>query len=327
MNNPDDVDQSKPKPKPFTYPPARTYLIPVFAVIVLSFFALYKQNTKLEHQIQDIKFAQDTLSHQNQSLAKSVIETTKAFQFVKKTVEKKSSPNDQTQDYLLEKARYYLELAKINAHFAFHKETTISLLIAADETLAQSTHPNMINLRQAITDDIQRLKALSQTDPLSILMTLEAIKKNLFNLPFKTPLSETKTNPSPSSHPSSTWQKAWQDSLAQLEKLVVLRKHESTEDITLLNPLYKNILKETILMQLQVAIFAIIENQEPLYQSALNEAILDISRIFDVHDARTQQIIQELNRLKHLSLSQPQPTIGQALDMVNQLIQNKEGRP
>ncbi len=67
---------------------------------------------------------------------------------------------DQKQDWLLLKARYYLELAQINAHWSDDQQVTIALLQQADALLRTIPDQQLFTVRQAIAQEITQLQVL-----------------------------------------------------------------------------------------------------------------------------------------------------------------------
>ena len=70
----------------------------------------------------------------------------------------------QNQDWLLLKARYYLELAQMNTHWSDNYNAAISLLQQADKLLEQLSSPKIFDVRQAIAKEISQLKAIPTVD-------------------------------------------------------------------------------------------------------------------------------------------------------------------
>ncbi|KTC85106.1 uroporphyrinogen-III C-methyltransferase [Legionella brunensis] len=227
----------------------------------------------------------------------------------------------QKQDWILLKARYYLELAQINAHWSDDQQTTIALLQQADTLLAALSYQQVLTIRQAIAQEIAQLQVLPKVDVAGLLSQLDAAKNNLSNLPLKKPISHPQSHDT-NGKTSSEWRDQLRDSINSLGKLVVIRRHEENVE-PLLSPLQQAMLQEVIRLNLEEAQWAILQNNSSVYQLALTQAINAIKRTFDETASSTQALIKQLQALQQQKLNLAKPVIGKALPLLNQLIDNK----
>lgn len=232
----------------------------------------------------------------------------------------------QNNDWLLLKVRYCLELAQINAHWSDNFNTTVALLQQADELLKHINASKIFTIRQAIAKEIAQLKSIPSIDIAGILSQLDAAQLSINTLSIQSLVEqhEVKNNNSTSEKSSKTgWRSRLQDSMSFLEKLVVIRRNN--ENIQpLISPLYESALKESIRLNLQEAQWAVLNNNPAVYQLALNQAITNIKRAFNVTSHNTAALIKQLNDLQNIKLTQEKPVIGQAISLLNQMIDNKE---
>lgn len=232
----------------------------------------------------------------------------------------------QNNDWLLLKVRYCLELAQINAHWSDNFNTTVALLQQADELLKHINASKIFTIRQAIAKEIAQLKSIPIIDIAGILSQLDAAQLSINTLSIQSLVEqhEVKNNNSTPEKSSKTgWRRRMQDSMSFLEKLVVIRRNN--ENIQpLISPLYESALKESIRLNLQEAQWAVLNNNPAVYQLALNQAITNIKRAFNVTSHNTAALIKQLNDLQNIKLTQEKPVIGQAISLLNQMIDNKE---
>jgi uroporphyrin-3 C-methyltransferase len=236
----------------------------------------------------------------------------------------------QNQNWLLLKARYYLELAQINAHWNNSFDATISLLQQSDQLLLQLNDPKIFEIRQAIAKDIAELKATPRMDLAGTLSQLDAAQNSLEDLSIASALSDMKPTspaaetPTTSENKTSVWRLRWQDSMNVLSKLVVIRRND--EQIKpLISPALETILKENIRLNLQEAQWAVLNNNTEAYQLVLNQAIKTLKKNFNENAANTAALIKKLNELQQIQLTQKKPEVGvNSLPLLNQLIDSKE---
>ncbi|QBR85041.1 hypothetical protein E3983_12165 [Legionella israelensis] len=232
----------------------------------------------------------------------------------------------ENQDWMLLKARYYIELAQINAHWSDNVSTTVALLKQADMILSHINTSEVFNIRQAIAREIAQLKSKPKIDVAGLLSQLDAAQQTVRKLPLaltEKKLTEATNHQNASNETPRTWRKRLQDSVSLLEKLVVIRRHD--EDIKpLLSPLYVAVIKETIQLNLQEVQWAVLNNNHQVYQIALNQAIENIKRHFDTSATITSHLIQQLNQLKNINLNQKTININESLPLLNNFIEHKK---
>jgi uroporphyrin-3 C-methyltransferase len=111
-----------------------------------------------------------------------------------------------------------------------------------------------------------------------------------------------------------------------LNKLVVVRR--DNEDIKpLSSPLFASILKESIRLNLQEAQWAILNNNSMAYQFALTQAVLTLKKGFNEHLSNKTALLNQLRELQKINLPQESPSVGEALPLINQLIEQKQAKP
>ena len=230
----------------------------------------------------------------------------------------------QSKDWLLLKVRYYLELAQINAQWSDNWQTTSALLQQADTQLATIHDQRLFNVRKTIASEIAELKAMPKPDTAGLLSQLDAAFSSITQLTLKPAVTkEDENNPSDTANKSpSSWQEHMKESVSLLEKLVVVRRHN--EDIVPLpSPVYESMLREGIRLNLQEAQWAVLQNNEAVYQLSLTQAIKNIKRSFELTATNTSSLLKQLQALQQTHLVQQKPLLEQSLPLLNQVIESK----
>ena len=232
----------------------------------------------------------------------------------------------QSQNWQLLKARYYLELAQINAHWSKSFAATVAMLQQADQLLEQLNDPKVFDIRQAIAKDIAQLQALPKIDVAGILSQLDAAQNSLTDLNIPSVLNnekpETTKSPEASKGNLPVWHLHLQDSMNLLNKLVVIRRND--ENIKpLISPEFEAILKENIRLNLQEAQWAVLNRNPQVYQLVLNQALTTLKKNFNQGAQNTASLIKKLTDLQQVQLTQKKPEIGSALPLLNQIIEAK----
>ena len=230
----------------------------------------------------------------------------------------------QTKDWLLLKARYYLEMAQVNAHWSDNWQTTSALLQQTDTLLADIHDQQLFNIRQAIAKELTVLKTMPKIDIPGLLSQLDAATNMISNLPLKpTVAQDNKKNTTTDNNKTmSTWRERLRESVGLLEELVVIRHHD--EYIAPLpSPAYESMLRESIRLYLQEAQWAVLQNNEAVYQLSLVQAIKKINLSFDPGATETIALLGQLKTLQQIHLLQQKPILEQSLPLLNKLIESK----
>lgn len=230
----------------------------------------------------------------------------------------------QKQDWLLLKARYYLELAQINNQWSNDQQTTLALLKQADELLAPIANSQLFPIRQAIAEEIVKIKAQPLVDITGLLSQLDAAQSLAENLHLKprfnsNSLSANAENKS-SDNQATNWQQGLQQSKQLLEKLVVIRHRDAANNLPI-TPLQEAIMHESIHLHLQEAQWALLKGNPQLFANSLRQTIKDLKRSFDMHNENTQVLLTQLQNLQQEKIVATKQDIDQSLLLLNQLIE------
>ncbi len=305
------------------------FISTILAIIALlaALYSLYENHqqahqalNQLEQQKSDENESIETLE---QRFKQSNTAMQKQIQEMSKTIQNLAQSSQNQEDWPLFKARYYLELAQINAYWSTDQQSTIALLQQADSLLAKDSNQQIFSLRQALATEISELKALPNLDIPGLLSQLDAAQKALLNLTLKQPMNKTTLNEtSPVTKNSQSWQDQLKSSMSVLEKLVIIRHHD--EDIKpILSPLHQKLVRDSIQFNLQEAQWAIMQNSPKVYQLALTRAIEEIKRSFDNHSDSTKALINQLEALENVHLPTAKIKLEKSLSLLNQILEKR----
>lgn len=232
----------------------------------------------------------------------------------------------QKQDWLLLKARYYLEMAQINTHWSDNQQASIALLQEADAVLQDISEPQLLAVRQAIAREIAQLKALPVPDVAGLLSKLDAVRLMINQLPIRPILNKPETVSGKPAENTSTapWKKRLQDSVKLLERLVVVQKQNENFQ-PLFSPAHQALLRESIRINLQQAQWAILQKNPEVYQRSLQQVLQAVKGIFDSNTTQAGEVIRELQNLQKVILTTEKPSGAQSLTLLNQFIDSNPG--
>ena len=315
-------------------PRQKKMLAPLVAILALvlagnSFYltwSMYQQNASYASNIALLKAQQNDISAQMQAAAQNWTQTEQQLQNRIKSLSNNlhsalQQRLYQKQDWLLLKARHYLELAQVNLHWSDDSKASIALLQQADTLLGEIPDQRVFPVRQTIATDISRLQAMPVVDVAGLLSQLDAAQDLVSKLTVQSALvspASQSTTPEASASPSA-WRTKLRDNISVLEKLVVIHHHD--EDIKpMLSPMLQNILRESIRMNLQEAQWAVLQNNSQVYQLSLQRALTQIKRNFDLSANSAQALIKNLQALQQQKLNAEKPVISDSLQQLNQII-------
>lgn len=294
---------------------------------------LAEENNLLKTEVEQLKQTQMANQDQVDANAKSIQQSQSTlqdkFDHLNKRLQVAMNQRlYQNQDWLLLKARYYLELAQINSHWSDNYNAAISLLQQADKLLEQLHAPKIFEVRQAIAKEIAQFKALPAIDIAGLLGQLDAAQISVSNLTIQATIDENETgttanSETPKTANPSAWKTRFQDSVNLLEKLVVIRR-EDEQVKPLMSPLFESILRESIRLNLQEAQWAVLNSNPVVYQLAMKQATMNLKRTFNQTSPNIVALLKQLNELEQVKITQEKPTIELALPLLNQMIDNKE---
>lgn len=317
-------EQKKDKPQKDTLPfkpPMSKIALSAFILSLLSFIFLLGFYKLYWHQQQELhaQFTQLEKNHQNQLheiKEKTETQYNALNHEIQTNVQQHNLPN---QHWLLLKARYYLELAQIQAHWGNTNDLINALLQEADKTLSLFHEPQALVIRQAIAKDIAAVQNAKPIDSAGILSQLDAAQKSLSQLKM---LNKNRFEATLKANSSETndWHSHLENSLTRLSQLIVIRHHDEQQAEPLISPLLEDILKEKIALNLQEAQWAVLHENDAVYQLTLSQAIRTLKKHFGDQD----HLMASLNHLQTLKVQQQQIPIGEALPLLNQWIQKTE---
>jgi len=318
---------SKPPIKKQHVPPKpTTWLIASIAILfVLTMFFIYWQLQAIQQKTNALDTAFTLLTEQQNSnearLKAYQVNTQKtqaAWQDDLNTLNKtlKTTLKEYTNlsdDWRLLKARYLLELAVLNAHWGTDKSVTVAMLREADTFLAPIHNPKLLPVREGLAQDITEQLSAPTTDITGLLTHLSAIQTQIFDLPVIPLPTEALADK------SSEISGRMDNIIHFLKNLVVIRyRTDSLEPKPTLS--YEAMLRATVRLNLQEAVWAILEHNDTIYHLALNQAMNNLERSFSSEAAPTQALIKQIKQLNTTPLSTTASIPKQGLSALNTLI-------
>lgn len=230
----------------------------------------------------------------------------------------KDSPY-KTNDWLMQKARYYLELAKINNTWTNDFQTTLNLFSEADDTLQSIKSDEVIEVRKLIAEEKLRVATANKLDITKILVELHAIATTVQNLKIKKSSLSSEPVAAIKANTDSSWQNHLKASLAKLNELIIIRRTDESPMYSFA-PKYLAAIYANLDLNIQQIQWAIISRNQKLFNISCQQVIASIKNTFNLEDPHTRVVIEKLENIQSTDLTLTKVNIGGGLAALEKLI-------
>lgn len=239
-------------------------------------------------------------------------------------------------DWLLAEARYLLRLASQRLLIERGTGGAQALLESADRVLQSVEDPDIQRVRNAIANDIVRLKLARNVDRQGIYARLSALQNQLQDLP-SNPLRLDVSNgsglterplvvegdPPPGKVQPTVWyQTIWHSVKRVFAGLLgtVKIEHHDRPPVLLLSREEQTQLLKNLLLMLEQAKFALLHEEPEIYHSSLQQA-LDWWRDHYSHYSEYEIIKDDLRQLHQTGIVQELPSIAGSVQVLTDYIE------
>ncbi len=201
-------------------------------------------------------------------------------------------------DRVLSEVEQMLVLAGQQLQLAGNVRGALAALQAADQRLARAEKLAATPLRRAITQDMDRLKAVPQVDTVGMAVKLDGLIGQTDTLPLliaETPPGPRATRVRALDEPA--YARAARDFWEEMKGLVRIRELDTPEPV-LLSPAQSYFLRENLKLRLLAARVSLLARDESTFRDDLRATQAWIARYFD---ARARQTVAALATLKQVS--------------------------
>ncbi len=187
----------------------------------------------------------------------------------------------------------------------------------ADSRLQRMNRPAFSGLRQAINNDMSKLRALHEVDIAGINLRLNNMIAAVDRMPLayqQRGVGEVAAQVAPPKD-EKTWQKVLREIWNELRQLVRIENTEKAE-IPLLPPNQEFFLRENLKLSLLSARLALLSRDESSFRQGLKTAQLWTTRYFDAKSSESKRMSEELKKLTASDISINLPDISDSLQAV-----------
>ncbi|HEX4859462.1 MAG TPA: uroporphyrinogen-III C-methyltransferase [Usitatibacteraceae bacterium] len=221
-------------------------------------------------------------------------------------------------EWLLAEIEQTLNIASRELTLAGNVRSALIALQAADQRLVRSDKPHLVNLRRAINQDSERLKALPILDSAGISVKLDNLMTLVPTLPLAVPdvpVAELNREAAPAAAGETWVARLARDFWQEMKELIRIREINAG-DPALIAPRQSYFLRENLKLRLLAARTALIARDEVNYKEDLKVARELLGRYFDPKAKVNQNAQQLLRQLADNPLSIATPDITASLNAV-----------
>jgi uroporphyrin-3 C-methyltransferase len=180
--------------------------------------------------------------------------------------------------------------------------------------------PELVAVDNSLSNDIASLQSISVVDQTDLILKIDAIAKKVEALPLvarefvkEEKVPETKSSVAD----GSLWRRVLQSVIDALSDIVSIRR-QTTDPLLL--PEQENILRLNISAKLLEAEFAVMQKQNVLYQTSLDNVERLIDHYFAANNVAIADILSSLDKLKQVDLRPKLPSLTASISAVMDVI-------
>ena len=230
-------------------------------------------------------------------------------------------------DRMLAEVEQLLILASQQLQLAGNVKGALIALEAADQRLSRADKLQAANLRRALNQDMERLKALPLVDTVGLAVKLDGLVQAADTLPLV--VSETlppaRPGPRAKAPEESGWMRALRDFWEEMKGLVRIRELE-TNEAALVSPAQAYFLRQNLKLRLLAARVALLARDEPSYRDDVKASQAWIAKYFDAKARPTIVAQATLKQLAESPVSIVVPDINASLSAVRSARAAREKR-
>lgn len=251
---------------------------------------------------------------------------------LRETQQKITSTDEQQNQWMLAEAEYLIRQASYKLHYTDNAKTIVALLQAADRQVLAMNDSSLQSLRQAISNDINAVRASGALDIEGVTIKLQSLKPLVAELELATVQlpdgEEAETSEvagDSTEEETSGWQRFKDSFSSALSQYYTVHRYDESMK-PFISPQHDALLRQNILLNLQTAQLAAIQHNDAMYQSALSEIEDWVSQYFKSEPATTTAFMQQLDELVQMSVALNLPQQLESLRVIEQMTGRQTSR-
>lgn len=220
------------------------------------------------------------------------------------------------EERLIAEVEQLISIANQQLQLVGNIKPALLALQTADSRLQQIDTPQVIALRKAVSQDIQRLRSLPYIDIVGMSAKLESLAVSVDELALVSDRHPQPTSVQAPDWEASSWQKlayeVWQD----IKDIIRLERIDRPEP-PLLAPEQNYFLRENIKLRLLSARIALLQHDEQTYKADLRAAEKWLLEHFDMRESSSKLMLSTIRQLSADNIVIEVPDINDTLALVS----------
>jgi uncharacterized protein HemX/uroporphyrinogen-III synthase len=220
-------------------------------------------------------------------------------------------------DWMLAEVDYLLTIANRRLRFERDIPAAVTALEEADARLRSLQDPALVPVRETIANELERLRAVPPVDRSGLALQITALMRSVPELPLTAELDQRPAGEAAPAQPATAapvtgWRELvaamWED----IKGLVTVRRRDGAVQ-PLLPPEQRYYLQQNLALKLETARLALLQRDEAVYRTTLEEAERWTREYFNAGSAQGEAFLQGLARLQQAEIAPELPDIGGSL--------------
>lgn len=231
------------------------------------------------------------------------------------------------KDWKLAEAEYLLRLGNQRLLTERDSEGALALLQSADSILRDLDEVELLPVREVLAKNIVALKSAPVVDTDGLYLELKAIAGEVSALPILAPQMPELTGQfvpvEAATDQADTWYdplvRVFYSTLSQIGQIVrVTHREEAVKPI--LSPQQEQLIRLRLVTVLESAQLAMLREQQVVYDESLALAQQLLADYFQLNEARSMALVEQLSELQQRSVVQPRTDISAGLNALRDYI-------
>lgn len=238
----------------------------------------------------------------------------------KNVTDLQNSPTVTTQR-TLSTIQFLVHLADLHLTVDHNPKSALSILMMAKTELDHAQQNHFGTLKQALNNDIAQLQSASHVDINSVFLTISHINAEiqaLSPIPAQPTISIKNTVDSMKTAGSDLpWYHRLWESAKQVKNLFIIRQL-NTQNVPLFSAEIEATVKQNMLLQLNMAQWALLHHDQKIFQSALQNTMQMLSQHFAL-SAAMNPILTQLKTLENTQIDATLPNLNNTMNALSSL--------
>jgi uroporphyrin-III C-methyltransferase len=219
--------------------------------------------------------------------------------------------------WLLAETEYYMQIANAQLQLANNPELARIALAHADERILQLADPRLINIRQALSDELLALEVMEKPDTAGITLTLASLAHVVDSLPLRHEAIERDETSAEIDSNLTGIDRALASLKGAVGGFVSVRRTDEAMQ-PLIAPEAQYFLRANLALQLQTSRLALLRGEETVFRQSLDDADAWLSEYYDPGSNGVQSTRATIAEIRGSVFSVAMPDISLSLRLLRQ---------